>query len=299
MALKIKKAVFPVAGLGTRFLPATKALPKEMLPLVDKPLIQYAVEEALAIGADTLIFVSGKGKRAIEDHFDSAPELESELERRAKHELLRYVRALLPKGVACVYIRQARPLGLGHAVACSEPVVTREPFAALLPDDFIDPRHGCLKQMLEAREAAGGGSVVAVEEVPSFRVCDYGIVGGSRRDGERTFQVERIAEKPSPSETRDRHAIVGRYILEPEVFDLLRETRAGVGGEIQLTDALRGLSERGTLAACEFAGRRYDCGSKLGYLEAIVEMGARHPECGADFRDYLKDYVGRARPARG
>lgn len=282
----IRKAVFPVAGLGTRFLPATKASPKEMLPVVDKPLIQYAVEEALAAGVTELIFVTGRGKRAIEDHFDQAVELELALAQSGRKKLLQAVRGILPKGVNCIFVRQAQPLGLGHAVLCAQPAVGDEPFAVLLADDLIDARVPVLAQM-ERLHRADGASVIAVQQVPKAEISRYGVVAVSSRS-QSPHAISGIVEKPLAAKAPSRLGVVGRYILTPRVFDELSGSRAGAGGEIQLTDAIERLQRRETVLAYEFSGRRYDCGSKLGYLEANVELAKKHPEIGAAFRRYLR-----------
>jgi UTP--glucose-1-phosphate uridylyltransferase len=282
----IRKAVFPVAGLGTRFLPATKASPKEMLPVVDKPLIQYAVEEAVAAGVKELIFVTGRGKRAIEDHFDQAVELELALARSGKNRLLDEVRNILPQGVSCMFVRQAEPLGLGHAVLCAQSAVGDEAFAVLLADDLLDARVPVLAQM-EALHRERKSSVIAVERVPKSDISRYGVVAIERRS-RSPHSITGIVEKPSVAEAPSRLGVVGRYILNPGIFAELRRSRAGTGGEIQLTDAIARLQRKETVLACEFSGRRYDCGSKLGYLEANVELGCRHPEVGKAFRRYLR-----------
>lgn len=286
MQQRIRKAVFPVAGLGTRFLPATKANPKEMLPVVDKPLVQYAAEEAIAAGVEVLIFVTGRNKRSIPDHFDKAYELETELEARNKVERLEEVRNIIPKGVTCVYIRQAEALGLGHAVSCAEAVVGQEPFAVILADDLID-NNGvpCLKRMVEEYERHGG-SLVGVERVPQEHTDRYGIVS-SREFQPRLTRVEGIVEKPKPEEAPTNLGVVGRYILSPTIFEILRNTAPGAGGEVQLTDAIAELLKREPVYAYEFEGRRYDCGDKLGYLQATVEYALKHPDLGQDFADYL------------
>lgn len=282
----IRKAVFPVAGLGTRFLPATKASPKEMLPVVDKPLIQYAVEEAVAAGVKELIFVTGRGKRAIEDHFDQAFELEHALERGGRTALLAEVRGILPRGVNCIFVRQAEPLGLGHAVLCAQPVVGNEPFAVLLADDLISAKVPALAQM-ERLHRSEGCSVVAVKKVPRAEISRYGVVALER--GSRSpHAITGIVEKPPAAQAPSALGVVGRYILTPEIFGELSKSSAGRGGEIQLTDAIARLQRRQTVLAHEFEGRRYDCGSKLGYLEANVELGLRHAEIGRDFRRYLR-----------
>lgn len=282
----IRKAVFPVAGLGTRFLPATKASPKEMLPVVDKPLIQYAVEEAVAAGITELIFVTGRGKRAIEDHFDQAVELELALADGKKAGLLSAVRGILPPGVNCIFVRQARPLGLGHAVLCARTAVGDEAFAVLLADDLIDAHTPVLAQM-ERVHRTHGASVVAVAQVPKAEVSRYGVVAVPVRS-RSPHVISGIVEKPAPAAAPSRLGVVGRYILTPGIFNELERSSAGRGGEIQLTDAIARLQRRETVLAYEFEGRRYDCGSKLGYLEANVEFGKKHPEIGGAFRRYLK-----------
>jgi UTP--glucose-1-phosphate uridylyltransferase len=283
---RIRKAVFPVAGLGTRFLPATKVTAKEMLPVIDKPLIQYATEEAIAAGITELIFVTGRTKRSIEDHFDSAPVLERELESRNKEKELAQVKDVLPDGVTCIAVRQAVPLGLGHAVLCARPVVGDEPFAVILADDLIaNPGNGCMAQMTSAYEK-DPCSLVAVEQVPKDETDRYGIVSVSAEEGSLA-RVDAIVEKPSPDEAPSDLGVVGRYVLAPEIFDALENTRPGAGGEIQLTDAIATLVAAGGVKAYRFEGKRYDCGSKLGYLEATVELARDHPELGKDFRAYL------------
>ena len=283
---KVKKAVFPVAGLGTRFLPATKASPKEMLPIVDKPLIQYAVEEAVAAGVTDMIFVTGRSKRAIEDHFDKAYELEAELERKNKTEMLDFVRNLLPKNINCIYIRQAEPLGLGHAVLCAKPVVGDEPFAVLLADDLLDGNPPVLKQMVDTYDYYRC-SVLGVQDVPRADTRSYGIVD-ARKVAERIEQVSAIVEKPKPEEAPSTLAVVGRYILTPRIFHHLESVKPGAGGEIQLTDGIASLLSEEQVLAYRYDGQRYDCGSKLGYLQATVVFGQRHPEIGAAFSQYLK-----------
>jgi UTP--glucose-1-phosphate uridylyltransferase len=278
--------VFPVAGRGTRFLPATKASPKEMLPIVDKPLIQYAVEEALSAGARNLVFITGSSKRAIEDHFDSDPELEAALEAQGKRELLETVRGILPSWAACIYIRQPAPLGLGHAVLCARPVVGHEPFFVHLADDLIAAEVPVLQQMAEAH-ASSGGSIVGVQMVDPAETDKYGIVATGDEEG-RLATVTRIVEKPKPAEAPSSLAVVGRYLLSPTIFDRLENVGRGAGGEIQLTDAIAALLGSEAVHAFRFEGKRYDCGSKLGYLEATVEFGLKHPELGAAFSDYLR-----------
>lgn len=282
----VRKAVFPVAGLGTRFLPATKVTAKEMLPIIDKPLMQYATEEAIAAGITELIFVTGRTKRSIEDHFDSVPELERELEARNKARELAQVREVLPRGVTCIAVRQAVPLGLGHAVLCAKPVIGNEPFAVLLADDLIaSDGDGCMGQMTKvyAQERC---SLVAVEEVPKEETHRYGIVSVSGQAG-RLANVDAIIEKPSPAEAPSNLGVVGRYVLAPEIFQALEATKPGAGGEIQLTDAIAALVKEGGVKAYRFEGKRYDCGSKLGYLEATVELAREHPELGEAFRKFL------------
>ncbi len=282
----IKAAVFPVAGRGTRFLPATKASPKEMLPVVDKPLIQYAVEEALAAGAQTLVFITGSSKRAIEDHFDSDTELEAALEAQGKKELLNSLRGILPRSAACVYIRQPAPLGLGHAVLCARPVVGHEPFYVHLADDLIRADVPCLAQMA-AVYAERRGSVLAVEEVQRADTDKYGIVAVRGETGP-VGEIESIVEKPNPKAAPSTLAVVGRYVLTPRIFDKLEGVTRGAGGEIQLTDGISALLADERVWCYRFSGKRYDCGSKLGYLQASVENALQHPEIGADFAAYLE-----------
>lgn len=292
MTKSITKVVLPVAGLGTRFLPATKASPKEMLPIVDKPLIQYAVEEAVKAGIKVVIFVTGRSKRSIPDHFDKAYELEAELERRGKTELLELVRGILPKDVVCVYIRQEETLGLGHAVLCAASVVDEQPFAVMLADDLIDAGHeGCLSQMVK-QFSKHRCSLVGVEEVDPENTDQYGIIQPGLAEG-REYKVEGIVEKPKSMDSPSSLGVVGRYILTPRIFDLLRATPRGVGGEIQLTDAMAALLNHEYMFAYRFKGKRYDCGSKLGYLQATVEYALKHPELGSPFRDYLHSIIGQ------
>ena len=279
----VRAAVFPVAGRGTRFLPATKASPKEMLPIVDKPLIQYAVEEAIEAGANKLIFVTGRTKRAIEDHFDSDAELERTLTESGKDAQLRSLRDIVPAGVTCIYIRQGEPLGLGHAVLCARPAVGNEPFFVHLADDLIKGSPGCLKQMADEYNSHGG-SVIAVETVPREDTSSYGIVAIDEKDRGRITQ---IVEKPSPDKAPSSSAVVGRYLLRPEIFDKLETTGKGAGGEIQLTDGIADLLEESPVHAYSFEGFRYDCGSKLGYLQATVAYGLEHPDTGDRFRQHL------------
>lgn len=290
---QIKTAVFPVAGLGTRFLPATKAQPKEMMPVVDKPLIQYAVEEAYAAGIRHMVFVTGRNKRAIEDHFDTAYELESELEANHKDELLTLVRSLQPEDMNLSFVRQPRSLGLGHAVLCAEHLVGNAPFAVLLADDLmVGPPGGLpvLTQMVRAFERLGG-SLLAVQEVPLDQVRRYGIVAGEDvggADNERVLKVNKIVEKPSPETAPSRMGVAGRYILTPGVFEQIRSQPKGVGGEIQLTDGIARLMATEAVYALQYEGKRYDCGSKQGFLQATVELALTHPEVGAEFRSYLQ-----------
>ena len=286
----VKTVVFPVAGRGTRFLPATKASPKEMLPVVDKPLIQYAVEEALAAGADTMVFITGSSKRAIEDHFDTNSELEAVLLAQNKQDLLDAVRGILPSWASCVYIRQPAPLGLGHAVLCARPVVGDAPFMVHLADDLVDSPVACLKQMADVY-ARYGGSVLGVEHVPAQDTDRYGIVSVEAEVAPRVSKMSHIVEKPKPDKAPSTLAVVGRYLLSPSIFDDLAKIGKGAGGEIQLTDGIARLMQREAVYAFEFAGKRYDCGTKLGYLQATVEFGLKHPQLGAAFGRYLKAYV--------
>ena len=281
------KAVSPVAGLGSRFLPATKASPKEMMPIVDKPLIQYAVEEAVAAGVTDLIFITGRSKRAIEDHFDKAYELETELEARGKDELLRIVRETVPDNVNCIYIRQPEALGLGHAVLCAAPVIGNEPFAVLLADDLLDGigHAPIMKQMVDVYEY-NRCSVLGVMNVPRAETRQYGIVETAENSG-TTQKVLGIVEKPKPEVAPSTQAVVGRYILTSSIFDHLRAIKPGAGGELQLTDAIATLLQKEQVLACQFRGVRYDCGSKLGYLKATVELALRHPEVSKEFSEYL------------
>jgi UTP--glucose-1-phosphate uridylyltransferase len=286
----VKTAVFPVAGRGTRFLPITKASPKEMLPIVDKPLIQYAVDEALSAGADTLVFITGSSKRAIEDHFDSNAELEAVLQAQGKQDLLDTLHGILPNWASCVYIRQSAPLGLGHAVLCARPVVGDEPFMVHLADDLIDAQVPCLKQMVEVFQAHGG-SVLGVQNVPRHDTDKYGIVSLERKIAPRVGKMSHIVEKPKPEKAPSTLAVVGRYLLSASIFDDLAKIGQGAGGEIQLTDGIARLMEREPVYAFEFEGKRYDCGSKLGYLQATVEYALNHPTLGRDFANYLKEMV--------
>ena len=288
--MKIKKAVFPVAGMGTRFLPATKANPKEMLPIVDKPLIQYAAEEAIAAGIDELIFVTSSSKRAIEDHFDKNYEMETELEKRGKKALLQVLRDIVPEGISCVYVRQAEALGLGHAVLCARPVVGNEPFAVILADDMINGgEQSCLSQMVDLYDEEQC-SVLGTERVAPEETNKYGVVKESvLRQG--LSRVDGIVEKPHPEVAPSNLAVVGRYILTPAIFDFLANTGRGAGGEIQLTDAIAELLKHEQVLAYEFAGKRYDCGSKLGYLQATVEYALEHDELGEEFKKYLQGFI--------
>jgi UTP--glucose-1-phosphate uridylyltransferase len=286
---KVRKAVFPVAGLGTRFLPATKASPKEMLPVVDKPLIQYAVEEAAAAGITDMIFITGRSKRAIEDHFDKAYELEAELEAKNKTALLEVVRSVAPASINCIYIRQPEALGLGHAVLCAEPVVGNEPFAILLADDLMDAGErgtAVMRQMVDVYEQHPA-SVIAVEEVPRQDTSKYGIVS-SVSFGDRMEKITAIVEKPAPEVAPSNLAVVGRYLLSPRVFDLIRTQGKGAGGEIQLTDAIARLLNEELVLAYRFDGKRFDCGSKLGLMQASVTLAKRHAEIGAEFSTWIE-----------
>ena len=285
MTIGVRKAVFPVAGLGTRFLPATKAIAKEMLPVIDKPLIQYAVEEAVAAGVEQLVFVTGHTKKAIEDHFDRSAELESVLEAKGKTDLLARVRDILPSRVTCIYIRQPVPLGLGHAVLCARPAVGDEPFAILLPDDLIDSDGpGCTAQMVRCFESTGHG-LVAVQPVPREETGRYGIVSLTSPGGDGG-PIERIVEKPAPERAPSTLGVVGRYVMPASIFDALEDTAAGSGGEIQLTDAIAALLERETISAFPFDGIRYDCGSKEGFLAANVGLALKRPELRSILREF-------------
>jgi UTP--glucose-1-phosphate uridylyltransferase len=286
----IRKAVFPVAGLGTRFLPATKASPKEMLPVVDKPLIQYAAEEAEDAGLDQLVFITGRNKRSIEDHFDKAYELEMELQAAGKEELLDIVQNILPSTVKCIYLRQAEALGLGHAVLCAKPVVGNEPFAVLLADDLIRCDGAGVVEQMAGMYERHGCSILSVMEVAREETDKYGIVE-TRPGPDGELRIVSIIEKPAPRDAPSNLAVVGRYLLTPRIFDKLEQTRAGSGGEIQLTDAIAALLADEPVIAYPFQGKRYDCGSKLGYLQATVEHGLAHRELGADFSNYLKRLV--------
>jgi UTP--glucose-1-phosphate uridylyltransferase len=288
--LKVTKAIFPVAGMGTRFLPATKANPKEMLPIVDKPLIQYAVEEAVAAGITHIVFVTGRNKRSIEDHFDKAYELETELKGRGRHQLLEQVQDIVPKHVTCSYVRQTEALGLGHAVLSAKAVVHDEPVAVILADDLIDAEVPVLKQMIEIFDARQR-SVIAVQNVPREDTASYGIIQGEP-DGDRLLRMTGIVEKPKPDKAPSTLAVVGRYILVPRIMMHLEQVKPGTGGEIQLTDAIESLLHDETVLGYSFEGTRYDCGSKLGYLQANVMYGLKHPETASEFARFL-DQLGR------
>ncbi|MDR2173460.1 MAG: UTP--glucose-1-phosphate uridylyltransferase GalU [Burkholderiales bacterium] len=287
--MKITKAVFPVAGFGSRFLPATKASPKEMLPIVDKPLIQYAVEEAAAAGITDMIFITGRNKRAIEDHFDKAYELETELSLRQKTELLDMLQSTTPPGISCIYIRQTEAMGLGHAILCAAPVIGNEPFAVLLADDLIDASVPVMRQMIE-RSQQTGNAMIGVMDVPPANTASYGVVETTApsQDNPRLSRITRIVEKPKPGTTSSTLAVVGRYILTADIFAHLAAISQGQGGEIQLTDGIARWMQHTPVHAYRFDGHRYDCGNKLGYLEATVDYGLRHSEVGVDFARYLQ-----------
>jgi UTP--glucose-1-phosphate uridylyltransferase len=287
MKKKVTKAVFPVAGMGSRFLPATKASPKEMMPIVDKPLIQYAVEEAVAAGITDMVFITGRNKRAIEDHFDKAYEVETELAARGKHELLRSIQEIIPKNINCIYIRQAEPLGLGHAVLCARPAIGDEPFAVILADDLIDGVPSAMQQMtkLFEREQA---TILGVQEIPRSQTGSYGIVRVKAGPSNDVHEVEAIVEKPRPEVAPSNLAVVGRYILTPEIFDHLAQLEPGAGGELQLTDGIASLLAHARVLAYRFSGTRYDCGNKLGYLQATIAFGCKHPETGEAFESWLR-----------
>lgn len=284
----IKKAIFPVAGLGTRFLPATKASPKEMLPIVDKPLIQYAAEEAVAAGIKELIFLTSYSKRAIEDHFDSNYELNAKLEQRGQMDLLKMVQDIIPSDVTCTYIRQASALGLGHAVLCAKPQIANEPFAVILADDLINEgSQGCLNKMVSLFSKTGA-NIIALEEVPLSETGKYGIVD-LYPDTREYVRISSIVEKPAPEKAPSNLAVVGRYILQPSIFTALEKIRPDRNGEIQLTDAISYLLAKEAVYGYHLTGKRFDCGNKLGYLEAIVNYGLHHPEVGKEFKAYLKN----------
>ena len=290
MRKKVKKAVFPVAGLGTRFLPATKAMPKELLPIIDKPLIQYAVEEAIAAGVTELIFVTGRAKRAVEDHFDANFELEQLLASKGKFEMRDMVRNIVPKGVDCIFVRQPEALGLGHAVLCAEPVVGNEPFLVLLADDVLRGDLLGSEQLVQAH-ARRRGSILSLQDVEPSQVSNYGIVEPGSTAGEDEIGVAGLVEKPKPEVAPSTLASIGRYLLEPEIFDVLRELPPGYGGELQLADAVNVLAKRGAVRGVRLKAHRYDCGSKFGYLEAIVDFALSHPEFGEPFSQLLHRHV--------
>ena len=288
MSVRIRKAVFPVAGLGTRFLPATKTVPKEMLPIIDRPLIQYAVDEAVEAGCDTLVFITNRYKHAVADYFDKAYELEQKLERAGKHEQLELIRNVLPPGVRAVFVTQAEALGLGHAVLCAKPVVGDEPFAVILPDDLIWNRgDGALKQMADAAEA-NGASMIAVQDVPREQTDRYGIVATDAFDG-RQGRLNAIVEKPDPSEAPSTLAVVGRYVLNPRIFELLENTVPGAGGEIQLTDAIAALLREETVNAYRFRGTRFDCGTHIGLVEATIRYALDHEKLSDAAQQLMQD----------
>lgn len=282
----VRKAVFPVAGLGTRFLPATKASPKEMLPVVDKPLIQYAVEEAIEAGITEMIFVTGRSKRSIEDHFDRSIELEHELEAKKKNELLALVKNIKPAHVNCVYVRQPEALGLGHAVNCAASLVGQEPFAVILADDLLDHQPGVLKQMVELYKHYRS-SIIAVESIRPEQSRSYGVVAGTAA-GERLTKMSHIVEKPAPEDAPSNQGVVGRYVLNASIFDHITRLKPGSGGEYQLTDAIQSLLKDEAVYAYAYEGKRYDCGSKTGFLQATVEFALRHPETATEFKAYLQ-----------
>ena len=285
---KITKAVFPVAGMGKRFLPATKVSPKEMLPIVDKPLIQYAVEEAISAGITELIFITGRTKRTITDHFDKAYELENELERSGELEKLEIIRNIIPKDVTCIFIRQAEPLGLGHAVLCAKPVIGDQPFVVLLPDDLVESsNHGVTKQLVDIFQQEGK-SIVAVEHVPKEDVSKYGIVDISGIKDKPLAEITGILEKPKPDESPSTLGVIGRYIFTSRIFDCLEKTPTGMGNEIQLTDAIRILLDKESVYAYKFEGTRYDCGSKLGYMQASIQYALKDPHIKEEFFEYIK-----------
>ena len=288
MTRRIRKAVFPVAGLGTRFLPATKTVPKEMLPIVDRPLIQYAVDEAVDAGCDTMVFVTNRYKHAVADYFDKAYELEQKLEASGKHELLDHVRNVLPKGVRAVFVTQAEALGLGHAVLCAKSVVGDEPFAVILPDDLIWNRGpGALRQMADVAEATGA-SVVATQSVPPDQVSSYGVVA-TDAFSDRRGRITAMVEKPAPADAPSNMAVVGRYVLSPRIFTLLESTRPGSGGEIQLTDAISALLAEESVLAYQFHGTRFDCGTHIGLIQATIRHALDHGKLGAATRDFMRD----------
>lgn len=292
MAFKVKKAVFPVAGLGTRFLPATKTVPKEMLPVVDKPLIQYAVDEAIEAGIDTLIFVTNRYKHAVADYFDKAYELEQKLEKAGKTELLAMIRDVLPRHVRCVFVTQAEALGLGHAVLCAKPVVGNEPFAVLLPDDLIwNTGRGALGQMVDLAEKENA-SVISVQEVPRELTSSYGIVAAPSFTG-RFGAIEQIVEKPKPEVAPSNLAVVGRYVLSGDIFPILEKTRSGAGGEIQLTDAIAQLLKQDKVLAYQFEGRRFDCGTRIGLIEATIQFALDHDDLADEARAYMQAALAR------
>lgn len=286
MHKKITKAVFPVAGLGTRFLPVTKASPKEMLPVVDKPLIQYAVEEAMAAGITEMIFVTGRNKRAIEDHFDKAYELEAELAARDKQSMLELLRSIKPNHVQCFYVRQSEALGLGHAVLCAERLVQGEPFAVILADDLLDGKVPVMRQMAELHSHYGT-SIIGVEQIAPEQSRSYGVVAGTSFES-RLLKLHGMVEKPAPENAPSNMGVVGRYVLTPSIFRHLRMIKPGAGGELQLTDGIASLLKQEAVLSYQFDGKRYDCGSKQGYLQATVEFALRHPEVQEEFREYLK-----------
>jgi len=293
----IRKAVFPVAGLGTRFLPATKAMPKELLPIIDKPVIQFAVEEAIDAGITDLVFVTGRTKRAIEDHFDGNPELDGVLKNRGKLELLEKIHSIIPPGVNCIFVRQTEALGLGHAILCAEPAVGGEPFAVLLPDDLMAGSSLPTKDLVQHYQKTGK-NCISVTHVAEDRLDQYGVISPVSNVLAGAVQISGIIEKPEPNKAPSNLAAIGRYVFHPEIFDRLRIQGAGIGGEIQLTDSINVLAGAGRVDALEFTGRRYDCGSKFGFLEAIVDHALEHPEFGNDFADLIQERASPALKAR-
>ncbi|MBS83119.1 MAG: UTP--glucose-1-phosphate uridylyltransferase [Gammaproteobacteria bacterium] len=283
----IKKVVFPVAGLGTRFLPATKASPKEMLPIVDKPLIQYAAEEAIYAGMNHLIFVIGRTKNAIIDHFDAAPELENDLHNKKKSGLLKIIKKIVPKNVHCTFVRQDNPLGLGHAINCASEIIGNDDFAIILADDLIKSKIPTIKEMINIRKKASS-NIIAIEEVDKSETDKYGIIEYSRKK-QKLYKLNSITEKPSPKDAKSNLAVVGRYIFSSDILDLIEQTNPSVGGEIQITDAISKMLSKDDIYGYQFKGKRFDCGSKIGYLKANVEYALDHKEVSKEFKKYLQN----------